>query len=387
MKVILIIIYFAFISLGLPDSLLGSAWPAMRLDIGAELSMAGILSMFISGCTVISSVNSAKLIHRFETSRIVVVSVFLTAFALLGYSFSNNIVWLFVLAIPLGLGGGCIDSGLNNFVALHYEAKHMSWLHCFWGIGATMSPFIISLFIRGNNWRGGYQFIAILQFCLFFVMLFTLPKWKVAESSLKLTAEKEEKLISNREALKLPGAVWALLTFITYCSVEMTTGLWSASYLTGTRGLPAATAAALVSLYYGGITIGRLITGFLTQKYKNDTLIACGIALSAVGVILYMLPLPTVFSAIALLLIGLGFGPVFPCSLHQTPVRFGKQASQTLMGLQMGTAYIGSTFAPLLFGFLADHINISLLPWFLLVIIALMFLAARRAGKVVYKES
>lgn len=387
MKTILIIIYFAFISLGLPDSLLGSAWPALRLDIGADVSMAGVLSMFISGCTIISSLNSARLIHRFRTSRITVISVFLTAFALMGYSFSNHIVWLFVLAVPLGLGGGCIDSGLNNFVALHYEARHMSWLHSFWGVGATLSPFIISIFIQANNWRGGYRFISLLQFALFLVMLVTLPKWKAVESGAQIAAEKEEKFITNREALKLPGAIWALLTFIAYCSVEMTTGLWSATYLTETRGMSAAAAAAYVSLYYGGITGGRLLTGFLTQKMDNDRIIACGVCLSAVGTVLYMLPLPQIFAAVALVLIGLGFAPVFPCSLHQTPIRYGKAASQTMMGMQMGFAYIGSTFAPLLFGFLAGNISPALLPYFLLAGIALLLLSARQAAKVKAKEA
>lgn len=387
MTTLLVVIYLAFISLGLPDSLLGSTWPAMRLDIGAPVSMAGILSMFISGCTIISSLNSTRLICRFKTSRITLVSVFLTAAALMGYSFAPSIIWLFILALPLGLGAGAIDSGLNNFVALHYEAKHMSWLHCFWGIGATVGPMIISGFLKAdNNWRGGYRTISIIQFVLVIAMIFALPKWKIVETDAADAEKKEQKLLTNREALKIPGAKWALLTFICYCSVEMTTGLWSSTYLTQNRGLSAATAAAFVSLYYGGITIGRGMSGFLTMKFKPNTLILSGIILSGAGMLLYVLPLPAVFSAISLAMIGIGFAPVFPNMLQETPVRFGKKASQTMMGLQMGFAYIGSTFVPLVFGFLADKIGSFLLPFFLLIITVFMFVAASIVSRVKYKE-
>ncbi len=387
MTTLLVVIYLAFISLGLPDSLLGSTWPAMRLDLNAPLSMAGVLSMFISGCTIISSLNSSRLIQRFKTSRITLVSVLLTAIALMGYSFAPSFIWLFILAIPLGLGAGAIDSGLNNFVALHYEAKHMSWLHCFWGIGATVGPIIISRFLNtNNNWRGGYRTISIIQFCLVIAMLITLPQWKVVETETSDSEEKEKKLITNKEALKLRGAKWALLTFICYCSVEMTTGLWSSTFLTENRGLSTATAAAFVSLYYGGITVGRAFSGFLTMKFKGNTLILGGCILSCAGIVLYMLPLPVFCSAIALIMIGIGFAPIFPNMLQETPVRFGKKASQTMMGLQMGFAYIGSTFVPVVFGFLADKIGSFLLPYFLLIVTLLMIAASGRIAVVKYQE-
>lgn len=387
MTTLLVIIYLAFISLGLPDSLLGSTWPAMRLDVHAPLSMAGILSMFISGCTIISSLNSTRLIHRFKTSRITLVSVFLTAVALMGYSFAPSVIWLFVLAIPLGLGAGAIDSGLNNFVALHYEARHMSWLHCFWGIGATLGPIIISGFLKAdNNWRGGYRIISIIQFCLVVVMLIAIPQWKVVEHDTDDEEKKEQKLITNREALRLRGAKWAMLTFICYCSVEMTTGLWSSTFLTENKGLSTATAAAFVSLYYGGITIGRAFSGFLTMRFKGNTLILGGAILSCAGIILYMLSLHAAFSAIALIMIGIGFAPIFPNMLQETPIRFGKKASQTMMGLQMGFAYIGSTFVPLVFGFLADKIGSFLLPYFLLIITLLMIAASGRIALIKYQE-
>lgn len=387
MTTLLVIIYLAFISLGLPDSLLGSTWPAMRLDINAPLSMAGVLSMFISGCTIISSLNSARMIRKFKTSKITLVSVFLTAAGLMGFSFAPSIIWLFVLAIPLGLGAGAIDSGLNNFVALHYEARHMSWLHCFWGIGATIGPIIISCFLNvNNNWRGGYRAISIIQFVLVIVMLVSQPKWKIAEEGPAEEGEKEEKLITNREALKLRGAKWAVLTFICYCSVEMTTGLWSSTFLTENRGLSTATAAAFVSLYYGGITVGRAFSGFLTMKFKGNTLILGGGIISCLGIILYILPLPAVFSAIALAMIGIGFAPIFPNMLQETPVRFGKKASQTMMGLQMGCAYIGSTFVPVIFGFLADKIGSFILPGFLLAITLLLIASTGRVALVKYQE-
>ena len=387
MTTLLVIIYLAFISLGLPDSLLGSTWPAMRLDINAPLSMAGILSMFISGCTIISSLNSARMIRKFKTSKITLVSVFLTAAGLMGFSFAPSIIWLFILAIPLGLGAGAIDSGLNNFVALHYEARHMSWLHCFWGIGATVGPIIISCFLNvHNNWRGGYRMISIIQFVLVIVMLVSQPKWRIAEEEPAEEGKKEEKLITNREALKLRGAKWAVLTFICYCSVEMTTGLWSSTFLTENRGLSTATAAAFVSLYYGGITVGRAFSGFLTMKFKGNTLILGGGIISCLGIILYILPLPAVFSAIALALIGIGFAPIFPNMLQETPVRFGKKASQTMMGLQMGCAYIGSTFVPVIFGFLADKIGSFILPGFLLVITLLLIASTGRVAMIKYQE-
>ncbi len=386
MTTILVIIYFAFISLGLPDSLLGSTWPAMRLDLNAPISMAGVLSMFISGCTIISSLNSARLIHRFRTSRITLVSVLLTAVALMGYSFSPSIIWLFFLAIPLGLGAGAIDSGLNHFVALHYKAKHMNWLHCFWGIGATTGPVIISYFLKeNNNWRGGYRSISMIQFLLVLIMFIALPKWKIVEADTSSSNQKEEKMISNRDALKIRGAKWAVLTFILYCGVEMTTGLWSSTYLTLNRGLSASTAAAFVSLYYVGITAGRGLGGFLTMKFKPNTLIIGGCILSICSMILYVLPLPAICSAIALVMIGFGFAPVFPNMLQETPVRFGKKASQTMIGLQMGCAYLGSTFVPLLFGFLADKIGSFLLPYFLLTVALFLFIAVTSVAKVKYQ--
>lgn len=387
MITLLVIIYLAFISLGLPDSLLGSTWPAMRLTLNAPLSMAGILSMFISGCTIISSLNSARLIQRFKTSRITLVSVFLTAAALMGYSFAPSVIWLFLLAIPLGLGAGAIDSGLNNFVALHYEAKHMSWLHCFWGIGATLGPVIISCFLNNdNNWRGGYRIISIIQFVLVIALVISLPKWKVVENKNSETEKKEDKFITNREAIKIRGAKWALLTFICYCSVETTTGLWSSTFLTQNKGLSTATAAAIVSLYYAGITIGRGMGGFLTLKFKPNTLILSGCVVSSCGMVLYMLPLHTFFSAVALIMIGVGFAPIFPNMLQETPVRFGKKASQTMMGLQMGFAYIGSTITPLVFGFLADKIGSFLLPYFLLAVTLLLIISVSQVIRVKYKE-
>lgn len=382
MITLLVVIYFAFISLGLPDSLLGSTWPAMQPDMNAPISMAGTLSMFISGCTIISSLNSARIIQCFKTSRIVSVSVFLTATALMGYSLAPSVIWLFILAIPLGLGAGAIDSGLNNFVALHYEARHMSWLHCFWGIGATVGPVIISVFLKANNnWRGGYRAIAIIQFCLLLVILLSLPKWNTIEKQEGNTEKKEEKGLTNWEAMKLRGAKWALLTFVCYCSVEVTTGLWSSTFLTQNRGLSAATAATFVSMYYGGITLGRALSGFLTMKYKSNTLILGGCLFSSAGMILYLLPLPTVFCAIALIMIGVGFGPIFPNMLQETPVRFGKKASSAMMGLQMGFAYIGSTFAPFAFGFIMDKVGSFCLPVFLIVVNVITLASSTMAAK------
>ena len=264
----------------------------------------------------------------------------------------------------------------------------MSWLHCFWGIGATTGPIVISYFLNhDNNWRGGYRVVSIFQFILVIVMVAALPKWKIVENDSDNEQKEEEKLITNKEALKIRGAKWALLTFICYCSVEITAGLWSSTYLTENRGLSASTAAAFVSLYYGGITIGRGLSGFLTMKFKANTLILGGCILSCMGLFLYILPLPAVCSAIALIMMGIGLAPIFPNTLQETPVRFGKKASQTMMGLQMGFAYIGSTFIPVIFGFLADKIGSFLLPYFLLVFMILLIVATGRVARVKYQLS
>lgn len=276
----------------------------------------------------------------------------MTAFALLGFSISHSFIWLCIMAIPLGLGAGSVDAALNNFVALHYKAKHMSWLHCFWGIGATSGPIIMSLFLGNNScWQKGYFTISVLQFSLVFVLFITLPLWKHLEKNNETSSEHEEINTKKIQSLKIPGVKLALVSFVCYCATESTAGLWGSSYLVNYRGLSVDDAARGISLFYGGITLGRFLSGFLTMKFNNRILIRSGQILCIIGAIFLLLPLPIYFSLIGLILIGLGCAPIYPSMIHETPSRFGKTASQSIMGLQMAFAYIGSTFMPPYFRF------------------------------------
>ena len=375
----LIIIYLTFISLGLPDSLLGSAWPIMHTDLGVTLSGAGLISMIITGGTIVSSLLSNNIISRFGTGKVTFVSVAMTAFALLGFSLSPAFIWLCIIAIPLGLGAGAVDSSLNNFVALHYKAKHMSWLHCFWGVGATSGPIIMSLFIANNNeWSKGYLSISMIQFFIVFLLLFTLPMWKKFET--KNNLESSEDIIKTEKIniFKLSGVKFVLVSFFCYCATEATVGLWGSSYLVNNKGISPYVAARWLALFYAGITVGRLISGFATMKLKSNILIRIGQSICIVGVIALILPLPAYFSMIGLMLIGLGCAPIFPSMLHDTPNRFGEDVSQALMGVQMAFAYIGSATMPPLLGLIASKFGIGVLPIFLLICILTMLICSEK---------
>lgn len=386
LTLLLILIYLAFISLGLPDSILGSAWPAMQTDLSVGLSSAGIIFMIISGGTIISSLLSGRVIKRFGTGKVTFISVAMTAAALFGFSVSNSFIWLCLMAIPLGLGGGSVDAALNNFVALHYKSKHMSWLHCFWGIGATLGPVIMSLYISKNNqWKKGYFTIFIIQICLVVVLFITLPLWNKIEIKYDKTDE-NEKSNDNISALKLPGVKLALVSFVFYCATESTAGLWGSSYLVKYKGLSAGEAARWISLFYAGITLGRLLTGFLTMKFNNGKLIRLGQFICIAGAISLLLPLPIYFSMIGLILLGLGCAPIYPCMLHETPKRFGKSASQSIMGLQMGFAYMGSMFMPPILGFIASKTSISVFPYFLLCCILIMLMGSEKINRFITKN-
>ena len=338
----LIIIYLAFISLGLPDSLLGSAWPVMRGDLHASLGTAGIISMVIAGSTIVSSLFSGVVIERFGTGKVTLVSCLLTAVALLGFSWSPSLVWLIICAIPLGIGAGAVDAGLNNYVALHYKAHHMSWLHCFWGVGATLGPIIMASFIAEDKvWRQGYFTVACIQFILVVIIFVSLPLWdKVAKKSIegKAEAQKEEtiEVLEQHEKTKKPwqikGVKLAMITFLFYCGIEASMGLWGSSFLVNVKGLPAATAAQWVSWFYIGITAGRMITGFITFAMSSRVLIRYGQFIALVGALLLVLPLPSIISLIGFMIVGLGLAPIFPCMLHETPARFGKKTLSLLWG-------------------------------------------------------
>lgn len=383
----LIIIYLAFISLGLPDSLLGSAWPVMQTDFNAPLETAGLLFMIVAGGTIVSSLLSGSLLERFGTGKVTLVSCVMTAGALMGFAFSPSLIWLILCAIPLGLGAGAVDAGLNNYVAAHYKAHHMSWLHCFWGVGATMGPVIMAQFINGQHlWRQGYLTVAGIQGILVIILFFSLPLWDrvASQSGVKISdtagaRDTEEELLGKpTKPLQIKGVKLSMITFLVYCGVEAAIGLWGSSFLVGLKSLPAAEAASWVSFYYGGITVGRFITGFITFKLSNRQLIRAGQLTALCGAVLLVLPLPAVFSLVAFMVIGLGLAPIYPCMLHETPVRFGTTHSQKIMGYQMAVAYTGSTFMPPLLGLLASFWSIGVFPYFIVICAAAMFLFSER---------
>jgi fucose permease len=376
----LILIYFAFISLGLPDALLGVGWPVMQPDFGVPFSAAGFVAMVISGGTIISSLLSGRIIQRFGTGKVTFVSVLMTALALLGFSLAPAFWWLLFMAVPLGLGAGSVDSGLNEYVAEHYQAHHMNWLHCFWGIGAMTSPLIMSSMISGDHsWRSGYLTVGIIQMVLVVILFFSLPLWSKVEVTQQVpeNGQTDEPVASPVKRglfypLQIPGVKFVMVAFLFYCGIEGSMGLWGSSYLVQVRGMEAATAAAWVSTFYGAITVGRFIAGFIAMKLSNKALIRIGEAMILGGVVLMVLPLPDIFAVLAFALIGLGCAPIFPGMLHETPVRFGKENAQMVMGFQMATAYVGATFLPPFFGFVADGTHFWLLPVFILVYVVAM---------------
>lgn len=385
MTLLLILIYISFISLGLPDSLLGSAWPAMQHELAVPVSYAGIVSMIIAGGTIVSSFFSDSVIRKWGTGRVTAVSVLMTAVALLGFGAAPSFIWLCVLALPLGLGAGSVDAALNNFVALHYKAKHMNWLHSFWGIGATAGPAIMSMYlISDGNWNMGYLTIGIIQIGLVVILVLTLPLWKKAAPAAATGEEGSAAAPMKRsDMLKMKGMKPALIAFFTYCALEATTGLWGSSFLVIHRGISAETAAKWISLFYLGITLGRLASGFMSTKLNNVTMIRLGMGGIAVGVLLLLLPIGDFVYPIGLLWVGLGCAPIYPSMLHQTPHNFGKEQSQSVMGVQMASAYVGTTLMPPLFGLIAEHIHIAWFPYFLLVILLLMIFMSEKTNRAV----
>lgn len=375
MVALLIIIYLSFISLGLPDSLLGCAWPSMYEGFGVPIANAGIISMIIAGGTIVSSLFSEKLIRRFGTGLVTVISVSMTAVALLGISFSHSFIMVCLWAIPLGLGAGSVDAALNNFVALHYKAAHMNWLHCFWGIGASAGPVIISHYLATTgSWNNGYRSISIIQFLLVAVLVVSLPLWKKARSAADMVEEPNAESLSIRKMLGLPGAKATLISFFCYCAIETTVGLWGSTFLVVVRNVSAETAAGWISLYYMGITIGRLMSGILSTKLTFIQMVRLGQALIGIGIVILLLPLSGGILLIGLFCIGLGCAPIYPTLLHETPNSFGKENSQAIMGIQMATAYVGTTFMPPLFGLLGAKLGYGLFPFYVGILLALMII-------------
>lgn len=373
-QLLLVIIYLSFISLGLPDSLLGSAWPTIYPEFGVPLSYASIIYIIISMGTVISSLQSDRLTRRFGTGIVTAVSVGMTAAALFGFSISHSFLALCLWSIPYGLGAGGVDASLNNYVALHYESRHMSWLHCMWGVGATLGPYVMSYALTRNmGWNAGYRIIAVLQIILTVILVFSLRLWKGRNAADGDTEnEVTAKALTLREIIRIPGAKEVMLCFFCYCAVEQTTSLWASSYLTLYKGIAPEAAAGFASMFFIGITIGRAVSGFITMRLNDVQMIRLGEVIVGIGVIILLLPMGGTASLIGFILIGLGCAPIYPCIIHSTPAHFGADRSQAIIGVQMASAYIGNCLMPPVFGLVANHISVALLPVYLIVLLILM---------------
>lgn len=383
LSMLLAIIYLAFISLGLPDSLLGSAWPIMRVQLGVPLSFAGIITMIISTGTIISSLMSSRLIKKFGAGLITAVSVGLTALALFGFSISQSFILLCLFAIPYGLGAGAIDAALNNYVAIHYSSRHMSWLHAFWGVGVSISPYIMSHALSLNqNWQLGYRTVSLIQIALTAVMFLSLKLWDKPGNDPE--GNKSHRVLSLRQAVKIKGVPFVMISFLAFCAMEATAGLWASTYLVDFRGVSPETAASFAALFYLGETAGRFLNGFVADKFGDRTMIRVGGLVMVAGIQFIMLPVRTnTLALLGLVVLGLGAAPVYPCIIHSTPVNFGRENSQSLVGIQMASAYTGSTLMPPIFGLLAQFIHIGLYPYYLLAFAILMLVMTEKLNKAV----
>ena len=377
---LLAIIYMAFISLGLPDALLGAAWPSMVPELGAPVSFAGVIFVIISVGTVVSSLLSQRLNLRFGPGRVTAFSVAMTAAALFGFASCRTAWQLCLWAVPYGLGAGSVDACLNNYVALHYASRHMSWLHCMWGIGASVGPYIMGAVLSaGRHWSAGYHAIGVLQLALTAVLLLSLPLWKKGGGQ---GEEEKAKPLGLKEIFAIPGAKPLLLAFFCYCALEQTMGLWAGSYLALYRGFTPEQAAGFAGLFFLGITLGRALNGFLTIRFSDSFLTRAGFVIIALGIAAVLLPLGDATALAGLVLVGLGCAPVYPCIIHATPARFGAERSQAVIGILMAGAYLGNCLMPPLFGLIANHISIGLLPPYLLALLAVMALSHRQAVKI-----
>lgn len=379
------IIYLSFISLGLPDSLLGSAWPSMYGEFGVPVSYVGAISMIIAGGTIISSLQSDRITKLLGTGKVTAISSGMTAMALFGFSTSHSFWLLCLWAIPYGLGAGSVDASLNNYVALHYQSRHMSWLHCMWGVGASIGPYIMGYALTGGRgWNSGYRYIAFLQIVLSVILFFSLSLWKERNSDLYNVSvvKGSDKPLTLHQIIRIPGTREIFTAFFCYCALEQTTGLWASSYLVMIQGLSAEVAARYASLFFIGITVGRAISGFLTIKLNDTIMIRLGQLLIFIGVIAMLLPLGRLTAMGGLILIGLGCAPIYPCVIHSTPIHFGADKSQAIIGVQMASAYIGILVMPPLFGLIADYISVVLLPIYLLLILSVMTVMNEKLNRI-----
>ncbi len=366
-SLLIAVIYLCFISLGLPDSLLGSAWPVMHPEMAVPVSYMGIVTMLISGATILSSLFADRLTRRFGTWGVTLISILLTGVGLVGFSFSGSFLWLCVSTLPYGLGAGAIDAALNNYVALHYSSRYMSWLHCFWGVGAIISPYIMGFALtNAYGWNAGFRTVAYMQVAIAIVLAVSLPLWRRKQDA---AAEEiaEAPLLTFKQKFRIPGVLYILIAFFSYCALEATVMGWSSTYLVQAEGMAEERAASFASMFYIGMTAGRFATGFITDLLGDRRLIRIGTCVALGGIVLLALPLGTTVALIAFVIIGLGCAPIYPAIIHATPDNFGRENSQAIIGLQMACAYIGSTFMPPIYGLIVNHLDAALLPLYLSV--------------------
>lgn len=384
--ILLIIIYIAAISLGIPDSLLGAGWPAMCEDLEGTICWAGTISMVIAGGTVVSSLYSYRLIRKFGIGKVTVASVAITALALMGFSMSREFVHLCLWAIPYGLGAGCVDVALNNYVALHYQSRHMSWLHCLWGVGAAIGPLIMGkCLIGGLKWTAGYQITGILQIILTTVLFCVLSFWE--RTDLKMEKKKRKgRFLTLKEVFQLPGAGAVMTAFFCYSALENTAGLWAGSYMVFFKGVDAGMAASWACLFYLGIAAGRFLTGFITDYLGDKNMIRAGQIVAVIGVGCLMTSDSVYLLQIGMMLLGFGLAPIYPSLIHATPAQFGEEKSQIIMGVQMAFAYAGSILMPTLLGWMAEVLTIQIYPAYLLLVLILLFFMAERMNMIMRRR-
>ena len=382
---LLVIIYLAFISLGLPDALLGAAWPTMCIEFDVPVSYAGMISIIISVGTILSSLMSDRMTRRFGTAKVTALSVAVTAAALCGFSFSGSYWMLLAWAVPYGLGAGSVDAALNNYVALHYASRHMSWLHCMWGVGASIGPYIMGYALTGGlGWNMGYRYIGMLQIALTVVLFLSVPLWKMRTGAQEHIGANAAAL-NLKEILAIKGAKEILLAFFCYCALEGTAMLWASTYMVHHLGMDEEQAASLASLFFMGITVGRALSGFMTYKWDDTNMIRIGQGVITVGIAAMLLPAGEYVTLLGLLLVGLGCAPIYPSIIHSTPEHFGEENSQAIIGVQMASAYLGSLLAPPVFGLIANHITASLMPAYLGIILTVMIIMCERLTGKCYK--
>lgn len=383
-SLLLFIIYLAFISLGLPDGLVGAGWPAMQLEFKVPVSYAGIITIIICASTIVSSLSTDYLTKKFGTGKVVAFSVLLTASALLGYSLSYDFLLLCLFAIPYGLGAGAIDASLNNYVALHFKSKHMSWLHCMWGIGAIIGPYAMSFALTNNKpWNDGFLYISLIQFVLVVFMFVSLPLWK--KTSKIFEEETKYKPLSIKEIFKTKGVFVLMISFFCYCALEQVVMLWASSYLLGNNNIDEALATSLGSLFFIGMTLGRFLNGFISDKLKDKQLIRMGFVILALGLICLIINIHPYVTYAGLIIVGFGCAPIYPSVIHSTPIYFGEEKSQSLIGVQMACAYLGVLLMPPLFGIIADALSVTLMPYYLLLFFVVMLITheilVKKVGK------